>query len=42
MELGEALGAVARLQQGRRLALGDRGEPILQPPRLAGEDFSGG
>jgi hypothetical protein len=37
VELGEALGAVAAEQQ-KRLAVGDRGEPVLQPPRLAGED----
>ena len=37
MELGEALGAVAALQQ-EGLAGGDIGQPLLQPPRLAGED----
>ena len=37
VELGEALGAVAALQQ-KGLAGRDRGEPLLQPPRLAGED----
>ncbi len=37
VELGEALGAVAALQQ-EGLAGGDIGQPVLQPPRLAGED----
>src|SRR5579862_5252674 len=37
MKFGEALRAVAALQQ-ERLAGGDIGEPVLQPPRLAGED----
>ena len=37
VELGEALGAVAALQQ-ERLAGGNLGEPGLQAPRLAGED----
>ena len=37
VELGEALGAVAALQQ-KGLAGRDIGEPVLQPPRLAGED----
>ena len=37
VELGEAFGAVAALQQ-ERLAGGDIREPVLQPPRLAGED----
>ena len=37
VELGEALGAVAALQQ-ERLAGGDIGQPVLQAPRLAGED----
>ena len=37
MELGEALGAVAALQQESPAAR-HRGKALLQPPRLAGED----
>ncbi len=37
VELGEAFGAVAALQE-ERLAGGDVGEPVLQAPGFAGED----
>ncbi len=37
VELGEAFGAIAALQQ-ERLALRDGREPLLQAPRLAGEN----
>jgi hypothetical protein len=37
MELGKALGAIAALQQ-EGLAGRDIGEPVLEAPRLAGEN----